>query len=386
VLWSNRVISLTAIGRPQAAMRDVKALLAVPPDGSGRGPMAAHFETLAIAALRAGEVALGAELIQRADADGPSRLPDEQVERAVARACLALARSRPVVAVRALGEVRELAEREAVDGLSLRVRVQYFETLSEAHERARQSGAALAALREWQRLHQAQVQLASRARYQAAALQTELLRLQHDLDAKDAERRATERARSALVAVNAELQRRVEEVQALQAALRQQATQDPLTGLFNRRHLNDTLPTLFALARRERQPMAVAILDLDHFKRVNDVHGHDAGDLLLAAFGELLGDHCRRSDVACRYGGEEFCLLMPRTSADGARRKVQGLLRRWRAMAFDLEDGHLTGQTFSAGIADSAGFPESPDALLKAADDRLLYAKRQGRARVGLSV
>jgi len=207
--------------------------------------------------------------------------------------------------------------------------------------------------------------------------------LQHRLDEKDAEKRATERARGALVAINEELSRRVREVQSLQEALRQQATQDTLTGLFNRRHLNDTLPQLHALARREGQPLALVIIDMDHFKQVNDDHGHAAGDQLLAAFGELLAGQSRRSDVACRYGGEEFCLLMPRTDAATARRKVQALLRRWRGQRFDLGTVRLEGQSFSAGVADTTLAPGTPDALLKAADDALLAAKRQGRNRIG---
>jgi len=165
----------------------------------------------------------------------------------------------------------------------------------------------------------------------------------------------------------------------------QQATHDPLTGLFNRRHLNDALPTLFALAQRDGQTMALAIIDLDHFKRINDDHGHAAGDRLLAQFGELLSGECRRSDVACRYGGEEFCLLMPRTDTAGARRKVQALLRRWRAQVFELGGAKLQGLSFSAGVADTALAPVSPDALLKAADDLLLAAKREGRNRVGVA-
>jgi two-component system, cell cycle response regulator len=216
-------------------------------------------------------------------------------------------------------------------------------------------------------------------------LQTELLRLQHRIDENDARARHTERARAELAAINTQLSRKVDEVQALQAALREQAVLDPLTGLFNRRHLNDTLPTLFALGQREAQPLALVIIDLDHFKRINDLHGHAAGDRLLAAFGALLGDHGRRSDVACRYGGEEFCLLMPRTTADGARRKVQALLRRWRAMRFELDDEILEGLSFSAGVADTALAGASPDALLKAADDELLAAKRDGRNRVGVA-
>jgi diguanylate cyclase (GGDEF)-like protein len=131
--------------------------------------------------------------------------------------------------------------------------------------------------------------------------------------------------------------------------------------------------------------MALAIIDLDHFKSINDRHGHAAGDRLLAAFGELLSAQSRRSDVACRYGGEEFCLLMPRTDAHGARRKVQALLRRWRAQAFDLGGVILQGQSFSAGIADTTLAASSPDALLKAADEKLLMAKREGRNRVGVA-
>ena len=193
-------------------------------------------------------------------------------------------------------------------------------------------------------------------------------------------------ARAELATINVQLSRKIEEVQSLQEALRAQAVRDALTGLFNRRHLAETLPTLFALARRERQPLALAIIDLDHFKRVNDRHGHAAGDRLLQAFGELLASQLRRSDVACRYGGEEFCLLMPRTGADAARRKVQALLRRWRAMRFEIDDDEvLEGQSFSAGVADTLAAAPSPDALLKAADDELLAAKRAGRNRVTVS-
>ena len=267
----------------------------------------------------------------------------------------------------------------------MRLRAQFFAVLSEAHEQHGAPAEALAALRQWQRLHRAQAQLASRARYQAAALQTELLRLQQRLDENDARRRRTEHARAELAAINTQLSHTVEEVQALQAALREQATHDPLTGLFNRRHLNDALPTLFALAQREGQTMALAIIDLDHFKQINDQHGHVAGDRLLAAFGAMLARQGRRSDVACRYGGEEFCLLMPRTDADGARRKVQALLRRWRAQSFELGGVTLQGLTFSAGVADTTLPAASPDDLLKAADGRLLAAKREGRNRVGVA-
>jgi diguanylate cyclase (GGDEF)-like protein len=385
VLLINRVICLTELDRAAESLPDIAAVLAMPADPSGRGRMASHFESMAIAALRAGELALGAELVRRAQAEGASALPDERLERLTASALLAKVQGRPDEAVQLLQPALAEAAHDGVEGLSVRIRAQFFAVLSEAHEQRGDPAAALAALRQWQALHRAQAQLASRARYQAATLQTELLRLQHRLDENDVRRRDTERARADLAAINQQLSHKVEEVQSLQQALRQQATQDPLTGLFNRRHLNDTLPTLFALAQREARTMALVIIDLDHFKSINDEHGHAAGDRLLAAFGELLAEQGRRSDVACRYGGEEFCLLMPRTDADGARRKVLTLLRRWRAQCFELGGITLQGLSFSAGVADTTLAPASPDALLKAADDQLLVAKREGRNRVGVA-
>jgi diguanylate cyclase (GGDEF)-like protein len=379
------VIGLTELGRAADCLPDVEALLALPADPSGRGRMAAHFETLAIAALRAGRIVLGAELVERAWAQGDALLADERLERITATGLLALAQGRAEEAVAALEPSAALAGDDGTPGLSVRMRAQFFAVLSEAHEACGQPAAALATLQRCQRLHRVQTQMASLARYQAAALQTELLRLQHRLDENDAHRRSLERARTELAAMNVELTRQVEQVQALQQALVEQATHDPLTGLFNRRHLNDALPTLFALAQREAQTMALAIIDLDHFKRINDQHGHAAGDRLLTAFGELLAGQCRRSDVACRYGGEEFCLLMPRTDAAGARRKVQSLLRRWRAQVFELSGVRLQGLSFSAGVADTALAQASPDVLLKAADDKLLAAKREGRNRVGIA-
>ena len=383
ILLINRVLCLTELGRAAEAMPDVAAVLAMPTDASGRGSIEPAFETLAIAALRSGDIALGGELVERGLASGATPIPDERVERVSAAGLLALTRGDAPGALRTLLAAQGEAARDDVEGLSMRIRAQYFQVLSECHEAAGDAAAALAALRQAQRLGKAQAQLASRARYQAAALQTELLRLQHRLDENDARRRRTERARAELAAINEQLSRKIDEVQSLQAALRQQAVRDALTGLYNRRHLGETLPALFALARREAAPLALVIIDLDHFKRVNDVHGHAAGDRLLAAFGALLSDQVRRSDVACRYGGEEFCLLMPRTGADAARRKVQMLLRRWRAMRFELDDDEaLEGLSFSAGVADTLHAPASPDALLKAADDELLAAKREGRNRV----
>ncbi len=386
VLLINRIICLIDLGRAADALPDIARVLELPTDESGRGAMSSHFETFAIAAFRAGKTAFGHELAARAANAPQSALADEKVERAVAAALDAQVRGQLTRASACLDKALPLVGADGggaiADGLSLRVRCMFFVAQADLYELRGEAALALTSLRACQRVHQERAQLASRARYQAAALHTELLRMQHQLDDSVARRRMTERARAELEAINQELSSKIEEVQSLQEALRRQATRDFLTGLFNRRHLNDALPAMLALAARDRQALAVAIIDLDHFKAVNDEHGHAVGDAMLTAFGELLVKHGRKSDIACRYGGEEFCLLMPRTDTHAARRKLAELLRIWRTTVFRFDGATLVGQTFSAGVCDSLAPPQTMATLLKAADDALLAAKQLGRARV----
>ena len=379
VLRINRVITLSNLGRCADAMVDVRCLLQRPPEPGGRGRMNAHFEDLAIAALRAGDGALGAELLARAQsALHEHAVPDEAVMLQVASAELLLAGNQPQAAAASLRHCAALLGPGAAEGLSLRVRCQYLHSLAAVHERLGDAAAALSALRQWQALHTERALLASEARFQAAALHTEVLRMKNALLNSDARRRSTERAKAELQAANRQLLDKMAEVEALQQAMRQQATRDFLTGLFNRRHLDDVLPTMLAMARRDRQPLAVAIIDLDHFKLVNDSLGHLAGDRMLAAFGAMLLEQGRKSDVACRYGGEEFCLLMPRTTAAAARRKCMALLKAWSQQLAPVP----ISRTFSAGISDSACHAGDSRALLLAADEALLTAKQRGRNRV----
>jgi diguanylate cyclase (GGDEF)-like protein len=377
VLSINRIICLNSLDRPAEALPDIHALLRLPADRAGRGPMNAHFESLALAALRAGDLLLGEELVRRAEqALAGTAVPDEQATLRVAQAELAMAHGRWAEAAALL------LQHPPQSGESLRVRCLHYHALAAVHERLGQPAQALHALRHWQRLHTERALQASGARYQAAALQTELLRMKEALRSLDARRRSTEKARAELESANRQLKSKIAEVESLQHALRQQATRDFLTGLFNRRHLDDVLPSMLAMAQRDEQPLSVVIIDLDHFKAVNDQLGHAAGDRLLADFGALLGAHCRKSDVACRYGGEEFCLLLPRTPAAAARRKTLALLKQW-AQQCETPDALLPGaRSFSAGVADSSCVQADAAALLEAADARLLQAKRAGRNRV----
>jgi diguanylate cyclase (GGDEF)-like protein len=383
VLLINRVIALTGLGRAADAVADVQRLLQLPPDKTGRGSTNANFETMALAALRAGEDALGRELVARALGDQMEvKVPDERMTLVVAQTEVLCADGRHAEAAALLDAATPLLHEAEARGLSLRVRCLYHQAVADVSSALGLHERAAAALRAWQRCHVERGLQASRARYQAASLQTELRRLQQNLDEIESRRRATEKARDELAAINLQLSQKIAEVEALKTRLEQQATRDFLTGLFNRRHLNDVMPQMLALSQREHQPLAVAIIDLDHFKSVNDRHGHVAGDTLLAAFGGLLNENTRQSDLAFRFGGEEFCLLMPGTTAESARRKVLHLLQAWRRRAFHFETGSLMANTFSAGVADSHGETESVERLLKVADDRLLEAKRGGRNQV----
>jgi two-component system, cell cycle response regulator len=380
-LLINRVICLTDLNRASEALPDIERVCAIPADATGRGKLTPYFETMAIAAFRAGQAALGRELVQRAKTVEREAIAEEEVEVVVAEAMLAVADGHAGDAARALQAVRERCLDDAAP-VSLRVRHLVVSTWADALEVVGDAPGALRALRECQHISARRALLGARAHEQASNLQKEVLLLHHQLDAKDAQRVVIERARDELASSNRALSQKVQEVEALQTALRQQAMRDELTGLHNRRYLNETLPGLWAMAERNQAPLAVAIIDIDHFKMVNDQLGHDAGDRMLAAFGRMLTASLRKSDVACRWGGEEFCLLLPGTSVTAAMRTISLLLKQWHVEALMLGTQGGAGASFSAGVADSSQGLDTPQTLLKCADDELLAAKRAGRNQV----
>jgi diguanylate cyclase (GGDEF)-like protein len=183
-------------------------------------------------------------------------------------------------------------------------------------------------------------------------------------------------------APSAELSQKVREVEALQAQLATEAVRDPLTQLFNRRHLDSITPGLIAAALRRGAPLAVALVDLDHFKRVNDRYGHPAGDRVLRDIGALLGSALRPADVVCRYGGEEFCIVFPDTDAAGARTALGALAAKLGDVAVAWDGETLSGFTFSAGVATLTRDGSTFVALVDAADRALYEAKAAGRNRI----
>lgn len=168
----------------------------------------------------------------------------------------------------------------------------------------------------------------------------------------------------------------------LQAKLRDQASRDPLTGLFNRRYLEDSLNRELHRTRRQQTTLGLAMLDLDHFKQFNDAFGHEAGDLFLLHFGKVLHAHLRKSDIACRYGGEEFVLVFPDTSLMDTSRRVDEIRALVRGLTLRLGDRPLGTVSVSAGVAVAPDHGATARDLINAADDALYSAKREGRDRL----
>lgn len=165
--------------------------------------------------------------------------------------------------------------------------------------------------------------------------------------------------------------------------LQTEASTDSLTGLANRAHFDRRIHAEFERARRYKRQLAVALIDVDHFKRFNDVHGHPVGDTVLITVASLFGRNLRRSDVLARYGGEEFAFLLPESTLEGAHNKVDLIRRTISETVLDLpEPREPTQLTVSAGIACFPDDGHTVDLLIARADDRLLAAKRAGRNRV----
>lgn len=168
----------------------------------------------------------------------------------------------------------------------------------------------------------------------------------------------------------------------LRETLRLQSIRDPLTGLYNRRFMDEALRRELSRARRSQQAFALAMIDVDHFKQFNDQYGHDAGDLVLQQVANALGSCVRASDVVCRFGGEEFVVLMTELPPEMAQRRAEELLQAVRALQLTHGGRSLGALSASLGLAWFPRHGEQAQALIEAADAALYAAKRGGRDRV----
>lgn len=169
------------------------------------------------------------------------------------------------------------------------------------------------------------------------------------------------------------------------SVLEEESMTDPLTGVLNRRYLDRRLREEIAKARRYRLPLCVMLLDIDHFKQVNDRHGHQAGDRVLAILGKVASEALRETDVLTRYGGEEFLIIAPHTPRTGALEVAERLRKRIESHDFGLPaaEGVIgSGVTVSIGLACLGEGGKNHEELVRAADENLYLAKQRGRNQV----
>lgn len=171
----------------------------------------------------------------------------------------------------------------------------------------------------------------------------------------------------------------------LRNELRQQAIRDPITKLFNRRYMEETLVREVSRAERNNQPLSIIMIDIDHFKEFNDSFGHEAGDLVLQSLAKFLSTRVRGSDVACRYGGEEFTLILPAATLELAHKRAEQIREGIQSIQVKSGGQTLGPITLSLGVAVFPNHGATGEAILQLADAALYRAKQNGRNRVVVS-
>lgn len=168
----------------------------------------------------------------------------------------------------------------------------------------------------------------------------------------------------------------------LRESLQETSMRDPLTTLYNRRFMEVTLERELQRMERSGEHLAIAMLDLDHFKALNDGFGHAAGDLVLKEFGGLMRSFRQGADVACRYGGEEFILILPEVDPAGVLDRMETLRQSIEKLSLSLDGAALPSISASIGISIFPQHGKDPQHLIKIADEAMYRAKREGRNRV----
>ncbi len=186
------------------------------------------------------------------------------------------------------------------------------------------------------------------------------------------------RAEDALQKANDQLRADMEKIEQLQEELREQAIHDPLTGLYNRRYLNEALARELARVEREKASLSIIISDIDHFKMINDTYGHLVGDKFLVEIASLMKNHARGSDIVCRYGGEEFLLALPGTALDSAAKRAEEIRQKCAEIVIQHEGKDLK-VTMSFGVATYPNHGKEAEEIIIKADKAMYQSKHNGR-------
>jgi len=177
----------------------------------------------------------------------------------------------------------------------------------------------------------------------------------------------------------------VTEVASYEQKLIEMNTRDGLTDIYNRRFFDTRLEEEFIRHKRYSRPMSIIMLDIDFFKKTNDTYGHQAGDFVLVSLTKLLSGRLRKTDIFCRYGGEEFCCILPETTVDSATSLAEELLHAVSSNTFVFNDTNIK-ITISLGVSVLGEDINSAETLLKETDDALYQAKKEGRNKVVVAV
>lgn len=174
----------------------------------------------------------------------------------------------------------------------------------------------------------------------------------------------------------------LQRVSEMKEKYKEKATHDLLTGLYNHQFFNDFLDIEIAKAKRQNTPIAIIMLDLDHFKILNDTYGHLSGDIVLQSLGNILMQNVRKSDIACRYGGEEFVIVLPETTLPLAVERAELIRKKIKSVTIQKGSDSISGITASFGVAIFPTNGKTQNELIEAVDKALYQAKNKGRDRV----
>ena len=382
VTAANLIVTHHAAGHPEQA-RAMAEFLLTNPDELMPGAIERFSVQLALALFDAGEIVAAQDYLDRGaigalgDGDGKTFWCWLQARCHLARGDADAAREVVEQAIEAL-EVAGM-KAQPYDLLQL------YRVAADCCEQLGDLAASLHFTQRSQVQYEELVGRSARARYIALEVAHQVDAARHERDQAVASRVTAEDDHRRLAALNRQLQAKIAETESLQAQLKEQALRDPLTGLHNRRYLFEMAPRLLDLAERQGASLCLVVIDLDHFKTLNDTYGHKAGDEVLLAFAELLRSSLRRTDVFCRHGGEEFVIVMPDITLNGAEIMLERLLESYAALRVSTSKHTLTACSFSAGMAVFPRHGETLDQLLSRADRALYAAKDAGRSRIEIA-
>ncbi len=372
IVSANLAMCLLATGRPEAALELVEPFYEWPE--SDLTVRAFLFCVAAHASILGGQLDAARALLQRAQqyADTGEDF-EEQMHAWLVRGMLDYVQGSTHEALAALERAHALLQTTR----NPFYQQQIFQGLANIHAKLGKWKSAYGFLQQYQTHFEASSKSARDSRLLMRHLEKEMQTLKDERDRALAQQAARDAENQKLEDLNKELSHQIRHVSSLQDTLKEQAMRDHLTGLYNRRHFETCLNAVL----HEEESVAVVILDLDFFKRVNDSYGHEFGDAVLVQFARLVEVQLRSADLLCRYGGEEFCLLLRGADSATAQATVARIGEAYAGLEIRQGALRLSGCTFSAGIAEYPLHGKLRHELLMRADSALYTAKQSGRNR-----